>query len=147
MRVISLHQPFATLLVLGEKIFETRHWATLFRGNLAIHAAKTTQYKTICDTQPFQSVLSKNGYHSFSLLPRGGVIGKVNLLNCLKTSDTEVRDKLKELANEKFFGNFANGRFAWKTAGQVKFDKMIECVGRQGFFNVDDELIKNAILF
>ncbi len=40
MKAISLWQPWATLVALGIKQTETRHWATKHRGQLAIHAAK-----------------------------------------------------------------------------------------------------------
>ncbi|WP_409175497.1 hypothetical protein [Brevibacillus fortis] len=32
MKAITIHQPFATLIALGEKRFETRGWATRYRG-------------------------------------------------------------------------------------------------------------------
>lgn len=40
-KAITLHQPWATLIALGFKTFETRSWATLAVGDpLAIHAGK-----------------------------------------------------------------------------------------------------------
>lgn len=39
---ISLWQPWASLIAIGAKQIETRHWATRYRGPLAIHAAKRT---------------------------------------------------------------------------------------------------------
>lgn len=40
MKVISIIQPWATLIALGEKKFETRSWKTKYHGELAIHAIK-----------------------------------------------------------------------------------------------------------
>ena len=40
MRAISLWQPWASVVALGSKRIETRHWSTGHRGPLAIHAAK-----------------------------------------------------------------------------------------------------------
>lgn len=40
MKVITLIQPWATLVALGEKKIETRSWSTNFRGRIAIHAGK-----------------------------------------------------------------------------------------------------------
>lgn len=40
MKAISLWQPWATLISTGDKTWETRSWATTYRGPLAIHAAK-----------------------------------------------------------------------------------------------------------
>lgn len=42
MKVLSLHQPWASLVAWGIKTIETRSWQTSYRGPLLIHAAKTT---------------------------------------------------------------------------------------------------------
>jgi hypothetical protein len=39
-RAISLHQPWASLVALGIKRYETRSWSTKFRGKLLICSAK-----------------------------------------------------------------------------------------------------------
>jgi hypothetical protein len=39
-KIITLHQPYASLIALGLKEFETRHWGVDYRGPLLIHAAK-----------------------------------------------------------------------------------------------------------
>jgi activating signal cointegrator 1 len=41
MKALSLMQPWATLLICGEKTVETRSWRTSHRGLLAVHASKT----------------------------------------------------------------------------------------------------------
>jgi hypothetical protein len=40
MKCISLIQPWASLVLLGEKRYETRNWSTAYRGPLLIHASK-----------------------------------------------------------------------------------------------------------
>ncbi|MEP1076580.1 ASCH domain-containing protein [Leptolyngbya sp. PL-A3] len=40
MKLVTLHQPWASLVALGLKRYETRHWSTDYRGPLLIHAAK-----------------------------------------------------------------------------------------------------------
>lgn len=39
MKVISLKEPFATLIMNGDKKIETRSWKTNYRGELFIHAS------------------------------------------------------------------------------------------------------------
>lgn len=39
MKALTLTQPWASLVALGEKRIETRSWGTSYRGELAIHAA------------------------------------------------------------------------------------------------------------
>lgn len=43
MKVLSLHQPWASLIALGVKTIETRSWSTQYRGPLAIQAAAQWQ--------------------------------------------------------------------------------------------------------
>lgn len=38
MKAITIIQPYATLIAVGEKGLETRGWPTKHRGELAIHA-------------------------------------------------------------------------------------------------------------
>ena len=40
MKCLSLKQPFADLLALGEKIIELRKWNTKYRGKILVHASK-----------------------------------------------------------------------------------------------------------
>ena len=40
MKCLSLWQPWASLVVIGAKRFETRSWPTNYRGPLLIHAAQ-----------------------------------------------------------------------------------------------------------
>lgn len=39
MKALTIWQPWASLLACGGKRFETRSWATSYRGPIAIHAA------------------------------------------------------------------------------------------------------------
>ena len=41
---LTISQPFASLIQSGEKWVENRRWGTDYRGPLAIHAGKGTQY-------------------------------------------------------------------------------------------------------
>lgn len=40
MKVITLWEPWASLIAVGAKMIETRSWNTNYRGRIAIHAAK-----------------------------------------------------------------------------------------------------------
>ena len=44
MHALTISQPFASLIATGEKWVENRTWGTPYRGILAIHAGKGTQY-------------------------------------------------------------------------------------------------------
>lgn len=47
MKAITIWQPWASLLAHGMKQYETRSWATKYRGPIAIHAAKRPVRQTI----------------------------------------------------------------------------------------------------
>src|SRR5262245_29133635 len=108
MKCLSLIQPWATLLVLGEKKIETRSWGTRHRGPLAIHASKTTSpdLEQLCREEPFRSLLLKHGL-SHLTLPRGFLLGTVHVADCLQT------DLLPVPAQEETLGDFRPGRYAW----------------------------------
>lgn len=40
-KALSIQQPWASLIITGNKLVENRTWATKWRGTLAIHAGKT----------------------------------------------------------------------------------------------------------
>jgi hypothetical protein len=136
-KVISIVQPWATLIMLGEKRFETRSWATKYRGELGIHSSKKMD-KRICEQEPFKSVLGKHGYTAVSL-PVGTILGKANLTKCLAvTGDVESVALLEngELVegNEYAFGSFNEGRFAWEIRDIVQIQP-IPAKGQLGLWN------------
>lgn len=141
-RAISLWQPWATLVVFGYKQLETRHWSTNYTGPLAIHAAKkkSRDIERLCEfDDPIFLALQRAGY-TYKTLPRGGIIGKVYMGNCVPVTDPIVRRRIDEKRDEYSFGDFGKGRFAWVLSVPSIIDPMVECVGRQGFFEWEDGL-------
>ncbi len=147
--VISLWQPWATLVVLGEKAFETRSWAAQHRGRLLIHASKrkSQEQMDIMRSRPFLPVLTAAGYkiHRASCdLPTGAIIGEVDLT--WSASAESIAAKLREESNlilehighpgeqELAFGDFSPGRSAWALNDAVRYDHVIPARGFQGIF-------------
>ena len=120
MKALTLIQPWATLIALGEKRIETRSWKTLYRGELAIHAGKKID-KKICNQEPFKSILAKHGYITENL-PTGCVVAVCNVIDCSKIFYDEVDevsrlmdyDCTKIQENELAFGDYTPGRYGWK---------------------------------
>ncbi len=102
MKAISLWQPHASLVVAGVKRFETRSWATSYRGRLAIHAAKLTGFNlwkrlgaddaATAEMNRLETILLRadGGYIFVSCgcgrididtLPRGCLLGTVELVD------------------------------------------------------------------
>lgn len=115
---ITLHQPFAQLLVLGQKHNETRDWETDYRGPLAIHAGKSQEGLIHCIEEPFRSVLEAAGYTQATELPLGAVVGLVTIVDCVSTNDMPHPVSEQEAA----FGNYEPDRFVWITKDAVRVD-------------------------
>jgi hypothetical protein len=61
--VLTLHQPWASLIALGVKTIETRSWSTKYRGPLAIHAGAgwTMDSRRAVGTDPIGHVIASRG--------------------------------------------------------------------------------------
>ena len=125
MRVVTLHQFWATLMALALKKNETRGRRINYRGPLAIHAAKTIPDYVKDEWKRngrARTVLSEHGYPTLESLPRGVILAVVNLIDCLPTSDRQIFDWSRTRhhlprpdTDEYLFGNYQPGRWAWIT--------------------------------
>ena len=57
MKVLSLTEPYATLIRKGIKTIETRSWKTSYRGKLYIHASSTRIPKEYRDNDALMSLV------------------------------------------------------------------------------------------
>lgn len=149
MKVISLLQPWATLVVIGAKRFETRSWSTQYRGPLLIHASKkfTKDDRELCKDWPFSEyIMSRDDEPPYlhpaygGELATGKIIGKVELLDCLTTENWRVRysqSESKSTQEEYRFGNYGAGRFAWEMRNPTLFSKPIPAKGSLGLWEFD----------
>lgn len=87
-RVITVQQPWATLIALREKCVEYRSWPTSYRGPLAIASSKAfpKDRREQCQTGWAKKMLRKHGL-SVDDLPRGKVLCITALLDCREESD------------------------------------------------------------
>jgi len=119
MKVLSLKQPFAELIISGKKTIELRKWNTKLRGKFFIHASKIPDHKA----------MKKFG---FTNLPSGAIVGKAELIDVKKYHDKleHEKDKNKHLADTSW-GNYG---FILKNA--KRFHKPKPAKGMLGFWNV-----------
>lgn len=129
MKAITLHQPWASLIFTGWKKFETRSWPTFYRGPLAIHAAKRHCPDIRCDEPLGDLLIDEFGGHWAMDLPRGAVIGTVDLVQCLNVEAFDAD------APEQLCGDWSPGRYAWKLENPHKFAVPIPASGAQGFWD------------
>jgi hypothetical protein len=133
MKAISILQPWATLIVLGHKHFETRSWATKHRGPLLIHSGRryTTAAQSLSELPPFSTHVPPGP------LPLGQLIGYCTLDACLPTEQA-----LPEVSpDEHTFGDYRSGRHAWRLTNPHPFAHPIHWQGQLGLFTIPDELL------
>ena len=83
MKVLTIKQPWATLIMQGDKRFEFRSWQTNYRGDLLIHAGKGID----------KEAMNKLAKYIPEDMLTGKILGKVTLVNCVKVS-TEFKEML-----------------------------------------------------
>lgn len=138
MKAISLWQPWASLWLTDCKLNETRHWATSYRGWLAVHAAKRFQRGVDGDLEDI--LISEFGGHWGMDLPTGAIIGAVDLQSCLVMPKAVPAND-----DDRVCGNWENGRFAWRRGSAVKLTVPIPYRGAQGLFNIPDEIVATIL--
>lgn len=124
MKVLTIMQPWASLIMQGNKMFEFRSWKTNYRGELLIHAGKSIDKEAMVRLKKYIS----------TDMPFGKIIGKVNLVDCIKTSPDFFEERQKE--NKDIYSkSIFKEEYAWKLEDIEKFDIPIEEKGKLGLWN------------
>lgn len=92
MKALSIKQPWAWLIVHGGKDIENRSWHTNYRGRFLVHASKGMTRKEHAEAYQF-FLESGAGQTPFDFpeyedLQRGGIVGSVELVDSVDTSDS-----------------------------------------------------------
>ena len=134
-KALSLWQPWASLIALGAKQYETRSWSTNYRGELVIHAAKrfARAEQALCATRPFIDWLVDGDIMSVKDMPLGVCLCVVELVDVVHTEVIAPSLSQQELA----FGDYTPGRYAWKLEVVRVFDEPIPARGYQGLWMVE----------
>jgi len=142
-------------MAMGAKRIETRSWSTRYRGQLAIHAAKTfpAHGKDLCYARKVQALL---GWPTLAegervnqiwlddidartkALPLGCIVGVCTLVNCLEV-DLIPRFVSPFTEQEQLLGNYEPGRFGWLTEGMRRLETPIPARGAQGLWDWNPE--------
>ncbi len=135
MKALSLTQPWATLVALGEKKIETRGWFTNYRGPFAIASSKSfpKDCRDLCFDEPFRSIFEKHNL-GLSDLPLGQVLCIVTLTECVRMTYDNMPP---ENSNEYAFGHYAPGRYMLKMMQRLVLPVPVPCKGALGFWEWD----------
>jgi len=135
MKALTLTQPWATLVSIGAKRFETRSWNTGYTGPLAIHAAKgyPKWARQLADEHPLIArALARHGYYAHNL-PTGVIVA-----TCRLNSTTPTGAALAfGLSDEEIaFGDYGPDRWAWELRDARRIIE-VPATGALGLWNWD----------
>jgi activating signal cointegrator 1 len=133
MKVLSIQQPWASLIIHGTKRYETRRWATRHRGPLAIHAGRRFRapQRRLCTHPPIRDLLAAAG-----ALPLGCVLGVVNVVDCVPASD--IAEQLDP--RERQLGDYGDEHYAWLLAEPVALTVPVPYSGQLGLCDLPEEI-------
>jgi len=136
MKALTISQPYASLIASGEKWVENRNWETKYRGPLAIHAGKGTQYLTRRELADY---------------PTGCIIAVAELVGCVRIERLRLMADAKPKVampgctpgTEKYWGEIfrhehTEGPWCWILSDIRQLRHPIKCNGMQGLWDVSD---------
>lgn len=129
-KALTLYQPWADLVAYGLKKFETRGWKTSHRGLLFIHAAKKWSDEESQYAARFRREYPAVAAALTDTVPLGCIVAVVKLVDCIPVE--VLRDSLT--AQERAFGNYEDGRYAWKLELVKRPPVPIPAQGKQGLW-------------
>ena len=130
MKVLSLTEPYATLIKTGVKKIETRSWKTSYRGKLYIHASSTKIPKEYKNNKELMNLVNVNE------LNFGNIICSCNLVDCIEMTDKFI-EEVKKNKEEYICGVYKVGRYAWILEDIKVLEKPILAKGHLGIWNID----------
>lgn len=162
MKAITIWQPWATLIAIGAKQYETRSWKTDYRGKIAIHtAAKDPCRMPLLGLEEFEKAVKEvlPGC-TWCQLPKGKIIATAELVNVwyiVAHPGTNI-DKAKHIPigaeslttdkhapdfsdyfipteKEMLFGDWTPGRYAWELSNIQMLSEPIRAKGKQRLWN------------
>ena len=124
MKVLTLKQPWATLVAEGIKRYEFRSWKTNYRGKVLIHAGAGIDKKELIRFKELNLEF-----------PAMKILAEVDLDGCLEL-DEELN---KKIINEKniAYGSKKRTGYAWKLENVKKIKYNIVVKGKLGLWNID----------
>ena len=132
MKVLSLTEPFASLIKEKKKLVETRSWKTKYRGELYIHASLTKIPKTTLERKELMSLVQDIP------LNYGYIICKSKLVDCIYMTKEYVENMKKNNHQEYICGIYEEGRYAWILEDIEPLKEKIETKGHLGVCNYEE---------
>lgn len=127
MKVLTIKQPWASLIVDGYKKYEFRSWKTKYRGKFLIHAGMSLEKDMV---QRFES------YNCEYEL--GAIIGEAELVDCILV-DEKFNKELRDIDPIVYGRSNHVETYAWKLQNIKKYDNPIPAKGKLSLWNYEDK--------
>ncbi|XP_042061661.1 activating signal cointegrator 1-like [Salvia splendens] len=142
---ITMHQPWASLLVYGIKRIEGRSWPSPIRGRLWIHAAgKVPEPETVKAMEEFYREIYKlNGVTDIKFpehYPVSRLLGCVDVVGCLTCEELVNWEAIP--ASVRVEGQTA---FCWLCEKPQRLIVPFEMRGFQGVYNLEKKIYEAAV--
>ena len=124
MKVLTIKQPWATLIMEGYKRFEFRSWQTKYRGDLLIHAGKGVDREAVSRLKKYMP----------EELPKGKILGRVKLIDCIKC-DENFKNKCLQENKDVYAKSSFKENYAWQVEVEETYENPIEAKGQLGLWN------------
>lgn len=122
MKVLSLKEPWATLIKEGIKKVETRSWKTNYRGKLYIHASSSSIPKNL--DKEFASLIKDFSFNY------GNIICECELVDCIYMTDEYIKNIKETNHLEYICGEYKIGRYAWILKDIKPLKELIKAKGK-----------------
>ena len=131
MKVVSIIEPWASLIKEKVKYIETRSWKTNYRGKIYIHASLKKVPKKDERINNLITLLKDKDFKY------GHIIAEATLVDCIYM-DEEFISKIKNNNQEYICGEYSIGRYAWVLEDIKELSKPIPTKGSLGIWNYND---------
>lgn len=131
MKVVSIIEPWASLIKEKVKYIETRSWKTNYRGKIYIHASLKKVPKKDERINNLITLLKDKDFKY------GHIIAEATLVDCIYM-DEEFLSKIKNNNQEYICGEYSLGRYAWILEDIKELEKPIPAKGSLGIWNHND---------
>lgn len=136
MKVLTLKQPWATLVAEGIKKYEFRSWKTKYRGKILIHAGAGIDKEAM------------KQYENMDLkFPSRKIVAIAEIIDCLELNEQLNKNIIAE--NNIAYGTKVRTGYAWKLENIKKINYNHEVNGQLGLWNIDldeEKMMKSIIL-
>lgn len=128
MKVLTIKEPYASIIMSGLKEYETRSWKTNYRGKIYIHASIK-----IDDDLKSRKDLQKLVYDNNITLKPGYILCEAYLDDCIYMNDMFIKNVSDK---EKMVGRYELGRYAWHLS-DIRVIEPVQAKGKLGIWNYE----------